>query len=341
MGGVSAPTPVPRYDVWGPGRLPVDLRWERRSAACTPGTPCVQRPVPDRTLPKTPQARARFQKAVAPLVGAAPALQTLQQPWRTKIVLGSEFLAASLAHTVPGHVLFCARGSRADALVSRARYRHKAGSSVRKHNRHLATNSCVCKEAAGPPRRLDGPPRAVQDLVPRVPPTASRAGTVGDPIDGTLTLAVRLPGRGTVRLGVRFATAARPGTSAVLVTPRVDWRAQRMSARSLHRWPLAPLSPDGTTPLGVDASRLRTADARGKPWCLVVVASAFWPRDGLPPSPRQGSVPRTTLGAAGRQHGPTLLESLILSAHAQRQRGQQAGEIFAAVCAKHHPVLAR
>ena len=119
-----------------------------------------------------------------------------------------------------------------------ARDCHKDWRSVLKKTRPLETNSVVLKATTGQPLRLEGPPSAVADLVPLRPPSASRAVTVRDKTSWTLTLAVRIPGRGNVRLVVSFQNAALTGTSAVLVTNRVDWSAQRIRTLDGQRWPI-------------------------------------------------------------------------------------------------------
>ena len=73
---------------------------------------------------------------------------------------------------MPWSVLWCDRGDLAAARVSRARYRNKDWISVLKQHRTLETNSCVLKDAAGHPLRLEGPHIAVEDLGPLIPPTA-------------------------------------------------------------------------------------------------------------------------------------------------------------------------
>ena len=156
-----------------------------------------------------------------------------------------------------------------------ARYRNTDWLSVLKKNRHVETHSCTLKAAEGKPVRLAGPQRAVEDLVPLSPPTAYRAVTVREKTSWTFTLAVRLPGLGTVRLVVSFKRAELTGTAVVLVTNRVDWHAQRIMTLYLHRWPIETFYQDGKTPLGLDEYRLRHAEAMGKHWCLVFVAYAF------------------------------------------------------------------
>ena len=93
--------------------------------------------------------------------------------------------------------------------------------------------------------------------------------------------------------------------------------------------------------LSLDTYRMRSTEAIGQHWCLVFVAYAFWPLDCLPPSPTQGSSPLKTIGEACRQQAQALIEALILSAHEQLQRGQQAVDILATLFAKQQTVMAR
>jgi hypothetical protein len=292
-------------------------------------------------MPPKKKARTRVHKAVAPLLGADPDLQAFHEPWRTHSDLGLALLAAALRHTVPLRVLWCDRWSLAAARVSMARSRTKDGLSVLKKPRHLETHSGVLQDAAGQPIRLEGPHMAVADLVPRIPPTAYREVPVGDTPSWTVPLAVRLPGLGTVRLVVRCQNVALPGPSAVLVRHRADGTVPRLLTRSRQRWPMATFAQDSQGPLGLDASRLRNAAARHKHWCLVCVASAFWPLDGLPSSPTQGSVPVKTIGEACRQHAQALLEGLLLEAHTCLELGQRAEDCFTSLCAKPSMVMAR
>ncbi len=235
-------------------------------------------------------------------------------------------MAAAIAHKLSLSVLLFDRWSRAEELVSIARYRNTDWLSVLKKNRHVETHSCTLKAAEGKPVRLAGPQRAVEDLVPLSPPTAYRAVTVREKTSWTFTLAVRLPGLGTVRLVVSFKRAELTGTAVVLVTNRVDWHAQRIMTLYLQRWPIETFYQDGKTPLGLDEYRLRHAEAMGKHWCLVFVAYAFLPLDWLPPSLRQGSLPIKTIGEACRQQAQALMQALILYVHERLQLGQRVEE---------------
>jgi len=222
-----------------------------------------------------------------------------------------------------------------------ARYRKKDWISLLKKNRNLETNSFVLKDAAGKAIRLEGPHIAVEDLVPRIPPTAYREVTVGDTTYWTFTLAVRLPGLGKVRLVISFQSAELTGTYAVLVSNLVDWNAQRIITLYLQRWPIETFYQDSKGHLGLDTYRMRSTEAIGKHWCLVFVAYSLLHLDCLPPSPTKGSSPLKTIGEACRQQAQALIEALILYAHEQLQRGQQAVDIFATLFAKQQTAMAR
>ena len=264
----------------------------------------------------------------------------MHQQFRTKIDLGIDLLEAAIRHKVPFGVLVFDRWYLAEELVSMARYRHKDWISVLKKNRNVETNSFVLKDAMGKPIPLTGPHIAVEALVPLIPRTAYRAVTVRDTTDWTCTLAVRLPGLGTVRLVISFKSAELTGTSAVLVTNRVDWSAQRIITLSVPRWPIETLYQDGTTHLGLDEYRMRNAEAIGKHWCLVFVAHSFLHLDCLPPSPTKGSLPLKTIGEACRQHAQALMQALILYAHERLQLGQRVEDIFAYLFAKQQTAMA-
>src|SRR5262249_41322767 len=224
----------------------------------------VHKHLPDRVIPSQKRKRTRFHKAVDPLLLKDPDFQKLHQQFRTKIDLGIALLDAAIRHKVPFRVLLFDSWYLADALVSMARYHNKDWVSLLKKNRNLETNSFVLKDTAGQPLSLEGPPIAVEDLIPLIPPTAYRAVTVGDTTYWTFTLAVRLPGLGKVRLVVSFDNAELTGTSAVLVTNRVDWSAPRLLTLYVQRWPIETFYQDGKTHWGLDAYRMRNAEAIGK-----------------------------------------------------------------------------
>jgi hypothetical protein len=319
----------------------VDLRLYRRYEECTRWAEFVHKHVPDRPIPTKSKERARLHKAVDPILLADPDFQTLHQQFRTKIDLGIDLLEAAIRHNVPFSVRVFDSWDLAEELVSMARYRRKDWLSLLKKTRNLETNSFVLKETTGNPIRLEGPHIAVEDLVPLLPPTAYRPVTVRDKTSWTFTLAVRMPGLGKVRLVVSFASGELTGTSAVLVTNRVDWNAPRIIALYLQRWPIETFYQDGKTHLGLDEYRMRNAEAMQKHWCLVFVAYAFLQLDCLPPSPTQGSLPSKTIGEACRQQAQALRQAVILYAHEHLQLGQRAQDIFGSLFAKQQPVLAR
>jgi SRSO17 transposase len=336
-----AHNPVTSYYVSGPVRFPVDLRLYRRYEECTQWETFVQQHFPDRPIPKTKKERARFHKAVDPSLLDDPNFQKLHEQFRTKIDLGIALLEAAIQHKVPFRVLLFDSWYLGEELVSMARYRKKDWISLLKKNRNLETNSFVLKDAAGHAILLEGPHIAVEDLVPLIPPAAYREVTVGDTTYWTFTLAVRLPGLGKVRLVISFKSAELTGTYAVLVSNRVDWNAQRIITLYLQRWPIETFYQDSKGHLGLDTYRMRSTEAIGKHWCLVFVAYSLLHLDCLPPSPTKGSSPLKTIGEACRQQAQALIEALILYAHEQLQRGQQAVDIFATLFAKQQTTMAR
>jgi hypothetical protein len=336
-----AHNPVTSHYVSGPVRFPVDLRLYRRYEECTQWETFVQKHVPDRPIPTTKKARARFHKEVDSLLLENPDFQKLHHQFRTKIDLGIELLDAAIQHQIPFGVLLFDSWYLAEELVSMARYRKKDWISLLKKNRNLETNSFTLKDATGKPIPLEGPHIAVEDLVPHIPSTAYRAVTVRDKTYWTFTLAVRLPGLGKVRLVVSFKNAELTGTYAVLVSNRVDWDAQRILTLYVQRWPIETFYQDSKGHLGLDTYRMRNAEAIGKHWCLVFVAYSLLHLDCLPPSPTKGSVPLKTIGEACRQQAQALMQALILYVHERLQLGQKAEDLFAYVFAKQQTVMAR
>jgi hypothetical protein len=335
-----AHNPVTSHYVSGPVRFPVDLRLSRRYEELTQWEAFVHKHFPDRPIPTTKKERARLHKEVDPILLADVAFQKLHQQFQTKIDLGIALLEAARQHKVPLSVLVFDSWYLAEELVAMARYRHKDWISLLKKNRNLATHSFVLQDAAGTRIPLVGPHIAVEDLVPLIPRTAYRAVTVQDKTYWTFTLAVRLPGLGKVRLVISFKSAELTGTYAVLVSNRVDWNAQRIIPLYLQRWPIETFYQDGKTYLGLDAYRMRNAEAIGKHWCLVFLAYSLLHLDCLPPSPMKRSLPIKTIGEACRQQAQALIEALILYAHNCLQSGQRAEDVFASLFTKQSTGLA-
>jgi len=336
-----AHNPVTSYYVSGPVRFPVDLRLYRRYEELTPWEAFVHNHFPERPIPTKKKERAQLHKAVDPVLLQDPAFAKLHQQFRTKIDLGIALLEAAIHPQVPCRTLLFDSWYLAEELVAMARYRHKDWISLLKKNRNLEAHSFILKDATGRAIPLEGPPIAVEALVPLIPRTAYRAVTVGDTTYWTFTLAVRLPGLGKVRLVVSFRSAELTGTYVVLVSNRVDWNAQRIIALYLQRGPIETFYQDSKGHLGLDAYRMRSAEAIGKHCCLGFVAYALLHLDCLPSSPRKGSLPVKTIGEACRQQAQALIEALILYAHEQLQLGQQAIDIFATLFAKQQPTMAR
>jgi hypothetical protein len=125
----------------------------------------------------------------------------------------------------------------AEDLVRVLARRRKDWISLLKKNRLLETASVHLRDAHGWPLKLPGPQIAVEELVPLIPANAYRPIKVGAHTYWCLTLGVRIPGLGKVRIVVSFETEQLTGRSVVLVANRVDWSAAKIIGLYWHRWP--------------------------------------------------------------------------------------------------------
>jgi SRSO17 transposase len=335
-----AHNPVTSFYVSGDVRFPLDLRLYRRYEEITQWETFVATHFPERAIPTAKKARARFHKEVDPVLLTDPAFAALHAQFRTKIALGVELVETAIRQKVPFDVVLFDGWYLADELVQVLERRRKAWISILKKNRNLETASFVLKDATGNPIGLAGPHIAVEDLIPLIPASAYRPVKVGTTTYWSFSLVVRIAALGRVRLVISFATAELSGAYAVLVTNQREWSAQKIIATYLRRWPIETFYQDGKGHLGLDAYRMRSAEAIGKHWCLVFVAYSFLHLDCLPPSPTPGHRPLKTIGAACRQQAQALIEALVLYAHERLQLGQRAEDIFAHVFAKQQTLLA-
>ena len=329
-----AHNPVTSHYVSGPVRFPVDLRLYRRYEEVTCWEEFVHKHFPDQVLPTTKKERAKLHKMVDPTLLEDPAFQALHVQFHTKIELAIELVREAVERKVPFSVVLFDSWYLAEELVGVLAELHKDWVSMLKRNRNLETNSFVLRDAAEEPIHFAGPHIKVEDLVPHIPASAYRAVTVGEQTYWCCTLTVRLPRLGKVRLVLSFANAKLTGTYVVLVTNRLDWSAQQIIAAYLLRWPVEPFYQDGTSYLGLNAYRMRSAEAIQNHWCLVFVASSFLHLACLPPPLTKGSLPLKTIGEACRRQAQALIEAVILYAHDQVQRGQQIKDVFARLFAK-------
>jgi len=333
-----AHNPVTSFYVSGAVRFPLDLRLYRRYDEATQWERFVAKHYPDRVIPTTATARARLHKEVDPVLLQDSAFRTLHDQFVTKVDLSIVLVEAALRHKVPFGVLLFDGWYLTEPLVRVAERRHKAWISILKKNRNLETASFVLKDAAGVPIPLTGPHCKVSDLVPLIPPSAYRPVPVGSTTYWCFTLTVRVPKLGKVRLVISFQQAALTGAYVVLVTNRREWSATQIIATYLLRWPTETFYQDGKGHLGLDAYRMRSAEAIAKHWCLVFVAYSFLHLACLPPL-AQGSTPHRTIGDACRQQGAALLQSLFLHTHHRLLGGATIQEVFASVFAKQPGIL--
>jgi hypothetical protein len=226
----------------------------------------------------------------------------------------------------------------AEELVTVLERRRKAWVSILKKNRKIETASFVLKDAAGQPIRFAAPHIAVAELIALIPPSAYRAVKVGDTTYWCFSLAVRIASLGRVRLVISYATAEISGTYAILITNQVAWNSQKIIATYLQRWPTETFYQDSKGHLGLDAYRMRSAEAIGKHWCLVFVAYTFLHLACLAASLTKGSSPIKTIGDACRQQAQALIEQLLLYVHERLLHGQPAEDVFAQLFAKQRVV---
>jgi len=329
-----AHNPVTSFYVSGPVRFPVDVRLYRRYEELTRWGEFVAKHCPDRPIPAAGKARAKLRAAVEPALLADPEFRALHEQFQTKIALGVALVPAAIKRELPFGVVLMDSWYLAEELVTTLAALEKDWVSLLKSNRNLETASFVLKDAAGQPVALAGPHIQVQQLVPLIPRTAYRPVAVGDHTYWCFTLTVRVARLGKVRLVISFDNADLTGKYAVLVTNRADWSAQKILATYVLRWPVETFYQDGKTVLGLDAYRMRSAEAIAKHWCLVCVAYSFLHLACLPPSLAAGSRPVKSIGAACRDQAQTLIRALILKAHALLAQGQQAAAVFATLFAK-------
>ena len=334
-----AHNPVTSFYVSGAVRIPLDLRVYRRYDEITAWATFVQKHFPDQVIPTAKKARTQLHKQLDSVLLTDPDFAALHAQFRTTIALGIELLEAAIRHKVPFDVVLFDGWYLSEALVQALERRRKSWVSILKKNRNLETNSFVLKDAAGTAIRLAGPHIAVEDLIPLIPARAYRPVAVGGTTYWCFSLVVRIPRLGSVRSVISFANAERTGTAAILVTNRRDWSAQKIIATYLQRWPTETFYQDGKGHLGLDAYRMRSAEAIGKHWCLVFVAYSFLHLACLAPSPAQGCLPVKTIGEACRQQTQALIQNLLLHVHERLVQGQTTADVFAVLFAKQGMLL--
>jgi hypothetical protein len=320
-------------------RFPLGLRLYRREEARTPWAACVAKHCPDLQIPTDTKGRNRLHKQVDPLWRQEPEVRARHEQFRTKIALAMELVEEAMRGKVPFGVVVFDAWSLAAAVVRGLARRRKDGISLLQKHRLLEPASVQLRDANGWALKLPGPHIAVEELAPLIPAQAYRPVTVREQTYGCFTLAVRLPGLGKVRIVVSFAQEALTGRSVVRSTHRVDWTAAKILGRYWQRWPTDTFSQDSKGPLGFNAYRLRSAEAMGKPWCLVFVASSLWHLTCLPAGPDRTKGRSQTMGDACRQQGRALLQKLLLFVHDQLAQGATADQVFAQLFAKQRGIV--
>jgi DDE superfamily endonuclease len=326
--------PVTSFSVSGPVRFPVGLRLYRRDEELTQWEAYVAKHVPDLQIPRDKQARHRLHTQVDPVRLQDPECRARHAPFRTTIALALAWVEEAIRHNVPCGVVVFDAWYLAEDLVQVLARRRKDWISLLNTNRLMDTASFHLRDAKGWRLKLPGPHMAVEELIPRIPAHAYRPVTGGEPTDWCFTLAVRIPGLGKVRIVVSFAQESLTGRYIVLVTNRLDWSAAKIISLYSHRWPTETFYQDGQGHLGFNEYRMRSAEAMGKHWCLVFVASSLLHLTCLPAGPGRMRGLIHTIGDACRQQGRVLLQKLLVFVHDQLSQGTPIDQVFAQICAK-------
>ena len=201
-------------------------------------------------------------------------------------------------------------------------------------NRGLETARVQRRDANGWTLKWSGPHLAVEDLGPLIPTTAYRPLTVGEPTDWCVTLRVRIPTLGKVRIVVSVARESLTGRRIVLVTNRVDGDAANSIRLSRQRWPTDTCDQDRKGPLGCNDYRRRSAEALGNHWGLVFVASALLHWTCLPAGPDRTRALLHTMGDACRPQGRAGLQKRLVFAPAHVSHGATMDQLFGQIFAK-------
>jgi hypothetical protein len=334
-----AHNPVTSFSVSGPVRFPRGLRLYRRYEELTQWEDCVAKHFPDLTIPRDTKGRNRLHQQVDAVLLQEPEFRARHEQFRTKIALAIDLVEEAIRQKVPvGVVVFDAWYLAEDVVRVLAR-RRKDWISLLKKNRLLETASVHLRDANGWALKLPGPHLAVEDLVPLIPANAYRPVNVREQTYWCFTLGVRLPGLGQVRIVVSFEQESLTGRSVVLVTNRVDWSAAKIISLYWQRWPTETFYQDGQGHLGFNEYRMRSAEAIGKHWCLVFVASSLLHLTCLPAVPDRTKGLIHTMGDACRQQGRALLQRLLVFVHDQLSQGATADHVFAQLFAKQRGIV--
>ncbi len=329
-----AHNPVTSFYVSGPVRFPLDLRLYRRDEELTQWEAAVAKHVPDVQIPTDKKARNRLHQQVDPVLRQDPEFRARHEQFQTKIALATELIEGAIRHNVPFGVVVFDAWYLAEDLIQVLARRRKDWISLLKTNRLLETASFLLRDANGWTLKRPGPHIAVEELVPLIPATAYRPVKVGEHMYWCFTLAVRIPGLGKVRLVVSCEQESLTGRYVVLVTNRPDWSAAKIISLYSQWWPTATFYQDGKGHLGFHAYRMRSAEAIGKHWWLVFVASSLLHLTCLPAGPGRTRGLIHTIGDACRQQGRALLQKLLVFVHEQLSHGTTADHVFAQLFAK-------
>lgn len=317
---------VTSHYVSGVVRFPVDWRIYRRYEELTDWEHFVHKHFPDEILDQGTNQRIKQHKRLDPVLMCDPAFAVLHEQFRSKITLAQE-LCASAVHN-HGLSYQCALFDSwylTAELVNALEKQGKEWISIVKKNRTVETQSFTIYDDQQKAIVFDRPTIPLHDLVPLIPKKAYRPVTIGQRTYYCFPLSVRMPSLGRVRLVISFPTEAITGTCALFATRSLRMELHQVLTRYLQRWPIETFYQEGKQLLGLDAYRMRDAQAIAKHWCLVFAAYSFLHLDSLLSPLKQRST-RKTIGEVCRQQQYALIEACFRFVQTMIEQGSTLEE---------------
>jgi hypothetical protein len=194
--------PETSFSVSGPVRFPLGRRLYRRDEELTPWEAAVAKPVPALKIPTDNKAQNRLHQQVDPVLLQDPEFRARHEPLRTTMAPAIDLVEDALGRNVPCGVVVFDAWSLAEDLGQASTRRRKDGIILLNTHRRRETASVHRRDAHGWTLTRPGPHLAVEERVRLIPATASRPITVSAQTYWCVTLGVRIPGLGQVRIVV-------------------------------------------------------------------------------------------------------------------------------------------
>jgi hypothetical protein len=313
-----AQTPVTSHYLRGRVSFPVALRPYRSYDEVTEWETHCRKHFPEVPLPQQSKERNQLKQHYEKrLLAADPEFAANPQAFETKLTLACHLVADASQRDLPFSLVLFDAWYLAPEVVAEIERHHKGWMSIRKKNRKLQPQGLKIDDAQGHRLRFSRRESKVEDLVPRIPPSAYDPVQINDETTYyATTFTARIETLGKVRLVVSFADAECQGSYAVLVTRQMNWEAQRILCAYCGRFQVEVFYKEAKPHLGFTAYQCRTAPAMQKHWYLVFGAYSLLKLDLLrSPLYQTGQRKLKTIGVVLRRQAQSLVEQLILACH--------------------------